>query len=56
MEPSLGPGRDRALSEGHYTVVLAGGGHRSLEATRAGPDLQLGVLGDLPAIFQRGRS
>ncbi|MGI8686704.1 MAG: hypothetical protein ACR2MO_16720 [Acidimicrobiales bacterium] len=30
------------LSEGHYTVVLAGAGHRTLEVTRAGPDFRAG--------------
>ena len=44
MEPSLGPGGNQALSEGHYTVVLAGVGHRTLEVTRAGPDFRAGPL------------
>ena len=44
MEPSVGPGRDRALGEGHYTVVLPGAGHRTLEVTQAGPDFRAGPL------------
>jgi hypothetical protein len=44
MEPSAGPGPKPALGERHYTVVLAGAGHRTLEVTRAGPDLRAGPL------------
>lgn len=37
MEQSPAPGPAPVLGEGHYTVVVAGGGHRTLEVTRAGP-------------------
>ena len=33
MEPSPDPGTEPVLGEGHYTVVLAGAGHRTLELT-----------------------
>ena len=56
MEPSPDPSAEPVLGEGHYTVVLAGGGHRTVEATRAGPDFQLGLLGDLPTLLRSGRS
>lgn len=56
MESSPNPSAELVLGEGHYTVVLAGGGHRTLEATRAEPDFQLGLLGDLPTLFRSGRS
>jgi hypothetical protein len=42
MEPSSDPGIEPVLGDGHYTVVLAGGGHRTLEATRAAPDFWAG--------------
>jgi len=42
MEPSSDPGTEPVLAEGHYTVVLAGAGHRTLAVTRAGPDFQAG--------------
>ncbi len=44
MEQSPAPGSAPALGEGHYTVVLAGGGHRTLEVTRAAPDFRAGPL------------
>jgi len=44
MEAAPGPGVARVLGEGHYTVVLAGAGHRTLEVTRAGPDFRAGLL------------
>ncbi len=44
MEPSPDPGTVPVLGEGHYTVVLAGVGHRTLEVTEAGPDLRAGPL------------
>ena len=56
MEPSPDPSAEPVLGEGHYTVVLAGGGHRTVEATGAGPDFQLGLLGDLPTLLRSGRS
>ncbi len=37
-----GPGP--AMVEGHYTVVLDGAGHRTLEVTTAGPDFRAGPL------------
>jgi hypothetical protein len=42
MEPSSDTGTDPVLGEGHYTVVLAGAGHRTLEVARAGPDFRAG--------------
>jgi hypothetical protein len=39
MEQSPAPGPAPVLGEGHYTVVRAGGGHRTLEVTKAGPDV-----------------
>jgi hypothetical protein len=42
MEPSFDPGTEPVLGEGHYTVLLAGGGDRTLEVTRAGPDFGAG--------------
>ena len=42
MESSSDPGTEPVLGEGHYTVVLAGAGHRTLEVTRAGPDFRAG--------------
>ena len=42
MEPSCEPGTEPVLGEGHYTVALAGAGHRTLEVTRAGPDFRAG--------------
>lgn len=42
MEPSSDRGTEPVLGEGHYTVVLAGAGHRTLEVTRAGPDFRAG--------------
>ena len=42
MEPSPDPGTEPVLGEGHYTVVLAGAGHRTLEVTRAAPDFRAG--------------
>ena len=42
MEPSSDAGTEPVLGEGHYTVVLAGAGHRTLEVTRAGPDFRAG--------------
>ncbi len=44
MEPSPDPGTDPVPGEGHYTVVLAGVGHRTLEVTPAGPDFRAGPL------------
>jgi hypothetical protein len=46
MQPSPDPvpGAVPALHEGHYTVVLAGGGHRTLEVTQARPDFRAGPL------------
>lgn len=42
MDRSSDPGTEPVLGEGHYTVALAGAGHRTLEVTRAGPDFQAG--------------
>jgi hypothetical protein len=38
MEPYADPGTEPVLGWGHYTVVLAGAGHRTLEV--AGPDFR----------------
>jgi hypothetical protein len=42
MKRSPASGSAPALEEGHYTVVLPGGGHRTLAVTRAGPDFRAG--------------
>lgn len=42
MEPSSDRGAEPVLAEGHYTVALAGAGHRTLEVTRPGPDFGAG--------------
>ncbi|HWI04018.1 MAG TPA: DUF6011 domain-containing protein [Acidimicrobiales bacterium] len=42
MGLSSDPGTEPVLGEGHYTVVLASAGHRTLEVTRAGPDFRAG--------------
>lgn len=44
MERSTDPAPGPLLGEGQYTVVLAAGGHRTLEVTKAGPDFRAGPL------------
>jgi hypothetical protein len=52
MEPSPEPSAERVLAEGHYAVA----GHRTLEATGAGPGFHLGLPRNLFADVQSGRS
>jgi len=42
MDPSSDRSTDPVLGEGHYTVVLAGAGHRTLEVTSPGPHFRAG--------------
>lgn len=49
MQRSPNPAPAPAPGEGQYTVVLPGGGHRTLEVTKAGPDFRAGTLSGLPS-------